>query len=170
MSIDPALIARISETTTYTQTEVASLYENFKKLDVTRARENFITRKDLQAFLGVNAADGSQFLDALFVQMDRDGNGGIDFAEFVYALAVFQNKTRQATPQDKLEMLFKVYDLDGDREISEADLTKVLKSGFEANGMKVGDDDVAQIVKSTFAKYQLTPRNTIDFAAFSKTK
>jgi Ca2+-binding EF-hand superfamily protein len=67
-------------------------------------------------------------------------------------------------------MLFKVYDLDGDREISEADLTKVLKSGFEANGMKVGDDDVAQIVKSTFAKYQLTPRNTIDFAAFSKTK
>jgi Ca2+-binding EF-hand superfamily protein len=118
--------------------------------------------------MNASATMNSAFLDALFKLFDRDNSGTIDFGEFVLALAIYQNKARAIPEEDKQKVFFKLYDIDGDGEISSKDLATILTACFSATHMNVQPDDVDALVRATFAKYTLTPRGTIDFTSYSK--
>ena len=166
--MDPAMVKKIEEFTTFEQKDVSALFENFKKLSSLRRSDGVIDRGEFQQIMGGGGSETSTFLDALFNAMDRDGSGGIDFAEFVIALAIYQNKAKSVQESDKQHLFFKLYDLDGDKEISQKDLQRILRSCFESNGMKVGDTELGQIVAATFQKFELTPRGTIDFGSYCR--
>ena len=168
-SMDPGMVRKIEEFTTFEAKDIASLYDNFRKLSSLRKSDGVIDRSEFQAIMGGGSMESSTFLDSLFNAMDRDGNGGIDFSEFVIALAIYQNKAKSVPEADKQHLFFKLYDLDGDKEISQTDLQRILRSCFESNGMRVGDAELGQIVLATFQKFELTPRGTIDFASYCKT-
>ena len=163
------MLKKIEEFTTFDSKDVAALFENFKKLSSLRRSDGVIDRAEFQQIMGGGGSETSTFLDALFNAMDRDGSGGIDFAEFVIALGIYQNKAKAVPEADKQHLFFKLYDLDGDKEISQKDLQRILKSCFESNGMRVADADLGAIVGATFQKFDLTPRGTIDFASYCRT-
>ena len=57
----------------------------------------------------------------IFRLFDRDGNGTIDFKEFMIVLYVMSN----GTPEENLRQIFKVFDLDGDGCISREEMIKI---------------------------------------------
>ena len=166
MAVDSAVIAKLGETTTFTTDEINNMYSNFKKISATVQDDGQIDR---QEFAKMMACHGDvAFIDGLFRMFDRDGNGGIDFVEFVTSLAIYQNKAKSIPDAEKQRIFFKIYDADGDGEISEADLLKMLTSCFASSFMQVPEEDLKELVKATFAKYELTERGTINLQSYSK--
>ena len=56
---------------------------------------------------------GGQFLEQLFRIFDKDGDGSIDFKEFMIAT----DMTSCGDPEEKLRWAFRMYDKDGSGEI-----------------------------------------------------
>jgi len=48
-------------------------------------------------------------------------------------------------PEDKIRFLFKVYDVDGDGLIQEAELEQVMLACMEENGMKFSDEQIRML-------------------------
>lgn len=166
--MDAAAQQKLSEMTAFTKEELNTMHTNFKKLSSARKSDNVIDKQEFLIMMNASPTINSAFLDALFKLFDRDGSGTIDFVEFVLALAIYQNKARAIPEAEKQKVFFKLYDIDGDGEISQTDLSVILRACFSASYMVVSEDDVAALVKTTFAKYTLTPRGTIDFPSYQK--
>mmetsp|Transcript_33957 Transcript_33957/g.39557 ORF Transcript_33957/g.39557 Transcript_33957/m.39557 type:complete len:176 (+) Transcript_33957:71-598(+) len=163
---DPAIVAKLAEATTFTAEEITNMYVNFKKLSASVKDDNLIDPQEFREMMACHG--GSVFIDGLFRMFDRDNSGGIDFVEFVTSLAIYQNKARNVSDAEKQRLFFKIYDSDGDNEISQMDLKKMLNSCFLSNFMEVSEADIEELVQATFQKYDLTPRGTIDFQSYCK--
>lgn len=163
---DPATVAKLAEATTFTAEEITNMFVNFKKLSASQKDDNLIDAGEFREMMACQG--GSVFIDGLFRMFDRDNSGGIDFVEFVTSLAIYQNKARNVSDAEKQRLFFKIYDSDGDGEISQTDLKKMLNSCFQSNFMEVADTDVEELVQATFQKYDLTGRGTIDFQSYCK--
>lgn len=74
---------------------------------------------------------------------DEDGDGNIDFREFIDGLSIFSNN---ASIKDKLKFIFKIYDIDRDGFISNGELFLVLKMMV---GKNLEDEQLQQIVDKT---------------------
>ena len=55
---------------------------------------------------------GEQFMEQLFRIFDKDGDGSIDFKEFMIAT----DMTSSGDPEEKLRWAFRMYDKDGSGE------------------------------------------------------
>lgn len=163
---DNATMAKLAEATTFTAEEINNMYANFKKLSAAVKDDNLIDPEEFREMMACHG--GSVFIDGLFRMFDRDNSGGIDFVEFVTSLAIYQNKARNVPDVEKQRLFFKIYDADGDGEISQGDLKKMLNSCFSSNFMEVAEADVEELVRATFQKYDLTKNGTIDLASYSK--
>lgn len=160
------VLAKLSDATSFTVDEINTMYANFSKIAASAKDAKMIEKVEFRRMMGCQGDSG--FIDGLFRMFDKDGNGGIDFSEFVESLAIYQNKAKNITDAEKKRLFFKIYDADGDGEISEADLTQMLMSCFQSSFMAVQADDVKDLVKATFQKYDLTARGTIDLPSYSK--
>ncbi len=167
--MDANVEAKLLQMTAFSKDELGAMYNNFKKLSATRKSDGVIDKQEFRIMMNASATMNSAFLDALFKLFDRDNSGTIDFGEFVLALAIYQNKARAIPDEDKQKVFFKLYDIDGDGEISPKDLAVILTACFSATHMSVAQDDIDALVRTTFSKYQLTPKGNIDFASYSKT-
>eukprot|EP00055_Hartaetosiga_balthica_P006779 m.22088 g.22088 ORF g.22088 m.22088 type:complete len:190 (+) comp5421_c0_seq1:79-648(+) len=84
--------------------------------------------------------DPSVFSNIVFDTFDEDGNGTIDFREFMCALSI----TGRGSPEEKLEWTFKLYDLDGDKTITKKEMLHIVSSIF-----KMVNKDVAVAEEDT---------------------
>ncbi|XP_065046224.1 calmodulin-1-like [Musa acuminata AAA Group] len=71
---------------------------------------------------------------------DVDGNGTIEFAEF---LGLMAHKMKDIDSEEELKEAFKVFDKDQNGYISEAELRNVMMS----LGEKLTDEEVAQMIR-----------------------
>ena len=62
----------------------------------------------------------------IFRLFDRDGNGTIDFKEFMVVLYIMSN----GTPEENLRQIFKIFDLDGDGSISREEMIRIVRDLF----------------------------------------
>jgi serine/threonine-protein phosphatase 2B regulatory subunit len=165
-TVEAAVLSKLTETTNFTADEIQNMFGNFKKISATVKDDGQIDR---QEFAKMMACHGdAAFIDGLFRRFDRDGSGGIDFMEFVTSLAIYQNKAKDIPDSEKQRIFFKIYDADGDGEISQEDLYKMLASCFASSFMSVPDEDLKELVRETFKKYELTPKGTINLQSYSK--
>ena len=67
-------------------------------------------------------SDASPFAEKVFRAYDTDGNGVINFREFLCALSV----TTRGSAEEKLGWSFNLYDADGDGYISRKEATDIL--------------------------------------------
>ena len=58
-------------------------------------------------------------------EVDKDGNGTIEFEEF---RVMMERKTRDTDPEEELKEAFKLFDKDGNGSISTQELREVMKS------------------------------------------
>mmetsp|Transcript_15582 Transcript_15582/g.2596 ORF Transcript_15582/g.2596 Transcript_15582/m.2596 type:complete len:81 (+) Transcript_15582:156-398(+) len=74
-------------------------------------------------------------------EIDTDGNGLIDFDEFITLL---QRKNRDIDTEEELRELFMVFDRDGDGHITPAELRHVMKTLGEALSEEEVDEIMAE--------------------------
>ncbi|TKV91686.1 hypothetical protein SEVIR_9G113600v4 [Setaria viridis] len=122
-----------------TQEEIDEFKEVFNIYD--KDRNGFITSKELGTVmksLGKNFTEPE--LQAMIKDVDADGNGSIDFHEFLNLMA---HKLKDTDSEEKLREAFDVIDKDGDGYISAAELRQVMTN----LGEKVTDQEVKEMIR-----------------------
>ncbi|XP_010906002.1 uncharacterized protein [Elaeis guineensis] len=94
--------------------EIVSLYQRFCQLD--RNAKGFISADE---FLSIPEFALNPFSQRLLKMVD-----GLNFKDFVAFLSTFSSK---ATLEQKIELIFKVYDIDGKGKVTFKDLLEVLR-------------------------------------------
>ena len=75
-------------------------------------------------------------VDAMFDAVDIDGNGGIDYTEFIMATM----NERDLISQQKLKAAFRLFDKDGSGSISQDEIKRAL-------GIENQDDTLRQLLE-----------------------
>ena len=89
--------------------------------------------------LGQNPTE--QELDEMIKDVDEDGNGEIDFDEFVKLM--IKNLNKEGEAEEELVEVFKVFDKDGDGKVGLEDLREVF---FELEE-KLSDKDLGEMIE-----------------------
>ena len=122
-----------------TEDKITEFKEAFEIFD--KDKDGFITIKELGEImknLGQNPTDAE--LQDMINEVDIDGNGNIDFKEF---LGLMARKMRDTDSEEELIEAFKVFDRDGNGLISSQELKHVMVS----LGEKITDEEVDEMIK-----------------------
>ena len=122
-----------------TEEQIAEFKEAFSLFD--KDGDGSITTKELGTVmrsLGQNPTEAE--LQDMINEVDADGNGTIDFPEF---LALMARKMKDTDTEEELIEAFKVFDRDGNGLISSAELRHVMTN----LGEKLTDEEVDEMIK-----------------------
>ncbi|XVF86398.1 hypothetical protein PTKIN_Ptkin18bG0036700 [Pterospermum kingtungense] len=114
----------------FSQQEIVSLYQRFCQLD--RNAKGFISADE---FLSVPEFAMNPLSQRLLKMVD-----GLNFKDFVAFLSAFSAK---ASVQQKIQLIFKVYDSDGNGKVSFNDILEVL---CDLSGSFISDDQREQVL------------------------
>ncbi|XP_071736581.1 calcium-dependent protein kinase 9-like [Rutidosis leptorrhynchoides] len=118
------------------QKELEELKEIF--YDIDKAEKKVITRQDLKNSSKLRSKFDSKQIDDIVEAADADGNGYIDYDEFITAMMNF----RRLHKEEELHALFKRFDTDNNQYISKAELKSALEE------YKMGDEaTIEEIIK-----------------------
>jgi len=122
-----------------TEEQIAEFKEAFSLFD--KDNDGLITSKELGTVmrsLGQNPTE-SELAD-MIREVDADGNGSIDFPEFLTMMA---RKMRDTESEEDVREAFRVFDKDGNGYISAAELKHVMTN----LGEKLTDEEVEEMIK-----------------------
>jgi len=135
--------------------EIKRLGKRFKKLDLdgsgSLSTEEFMSLPELQQ---------NPLVRRVIDIFDDDGNGEVDFKEFIMGLSHFSAK---GDMESKLRFAFRIYDMDNDGYISNGELFQVLKM-MVGNNLK--DTQLQQIVDKTILFHDKDNTGKINFEEF----
>ena len=123
-----------------TEEQIAKYKKAFSLYD--KDGDGTITTKELETAmrsLGQNPTQGE--LQEMIYELDTDGSGSIDFAEF---LAVMTRKTTEDNSEDEIKEVFRVIDKDGSGFISAAELRQAMIS----LNKKMTDQEIDIMIKA----------------------
>lgn len=105
-----------------TEYKIAEFREAFEIFD--KDKDGYITIKELGDLLkALDVAPTEAELTDIINEVDIDGNGNIDFKEFISLMA---RKMRDTDNEEELIEAFKIFDRDGNGLISEEELKQVM--------------------------------------------
>jgi len=140
--IPPEELSELVENTHFDGKELKKWYAGFIRDCPTGAlnKEQFIN-----LYSGFyESGNASKFAAHVFRTFDNNGDGTIDFREFISSLSV----TTRGTLEEKLQWAFHIYDIDGDGFITQNELFSIVK----AVQKMVGAIDDASITKTKMTK------------------
>ena len=113
-------IDEIRRSTHFTRAEILDLHQKFQ----TDFPDGAITRDRFVLMYASLFPDGdaTRFAKHVFKAYDADGNGVIDFQEFMSTLSI----AAKGTVEEKLKWAFHLYDLDGNGEITRVEATEMI--------------------------------------------
>merc|ERR1712013_314580 len=169
LSLKPEEIKYLEDDTGFTIGQIRSLHYRFSKLDY--GSKGYLEREDMLNIpeLAINPL-GDRIVHAFFCQADNQGQGEekLSFKDFVMVLAVFQPlhkkraRNKVNTRRNKLLFSFRMFDLDGDGDISKAELVAVLS--LILDGME--EEELNKISKRFIDEIDKTQDDLISFDEF----
>ncbi|KAI6212871.1 hypothetical protein M3Y94_00080400 [Aphelenchoides besseyi] len=135
--------------------ELRRLARRFKKLDLdgsgSLSTEEFMSLPELAC---------NPLVQRVIDIFDEDGNGEVDFKEFIQGISQFSVK---GDKNIKLNFAFRIYDMDRDGYISNGELFQVLKMMVGSN---LKDTQLQQIVDKTILFHDKDGDGKISFKEF----
>ncbi|XP_075415112.1 calcineurin subunit B type 2 [Tenrec ecaudatus] len=136
--------------------EIKRLGRSFRKLDLDKSGT-----LSVDEFLALPELQQNPLLGRVIDIFDTDGNGEVDFKEFIVGASHFSVRGDE---EQKLKFAFMIYDIDKDGYISNGELFQVLK-------MMVGDNlrepQLQQLVDKTILLLDRDGDGKISFEEFS---
>jgi len=137
--------------------EIRRLEKRFRKLDTNGSGS--LTPDELTSLPKLKE---NPLVKRVVDTFDTDGNGEVDFKEFIEGLSIFSAKSG-ASREEKLQFIFKIYDMDGDGFLSNADLLKAVKVMV---GRNLKDTQLQQVVDKVFQWNEKDCSELISFEEF----
>jgi len=135
-------IEEIKKNCKFTDAELKKLYRRFRKIDVDGSGS-----LSLEEFMKIPELEHNPLVKRVVETFDSDHSGEVSFTEFITAVSVFATTASDSDAKSKkFQFTFRLYDVDGDGYISNADLFKVLKSMVGSN---LNDVQLQQLVDRT---------------------
>ncbi|CAD5178942.1 unnamed protein product [Musa acuminata subsp. malaccensis] len=123
----------------FTEEQITEFYETFCLFD--KDGDGSIALEELSTVItSLGLKPFREELQGMISEVDVDGNGTIEFAEF---LGLMAHKMKDIDSEEELKEAFKVFDKDQNGYISEAELRNVMMS----LGEKLTDEEVAQMIR-----------------------
>ncbi|ELW68428.1 Glutamate [NMDA] receptor subunit 3A [Tupaia chinensis] len=136
--------------------EIKRLAKSFKKMDLDKSGS-----LSSEEFMSLPGLQQNPLVQRVIDIFDVDGNGEVDFKEFIMGTSQFSVK---GDKNEKLRFAFRIYDMDKDGYISNGELFQVLK-------MMVGDNlkdwQLQQLVDKTIITMDRDGDGKISFEEFS---
>uniref|UniRef100_A0A4X2KJ65 Calmodulin like 3 n=1 Tax=Vombatus ursinus TaxID=29139 RepID=A0A4X2KJ65_VOMUR len=123
----------------FSEEQIAEFKEAFSLFD--KDSDGCITTKELGTVmrsLGQNPTEAE--LKNMIGEIDTDGNGTIDFPEF---LSMMAKKMKDTDSEEEIREAFRVFDKDGNGLVSAAELRHVMTK----LGEKLTDDEVDEMIR-----------------------
>jgi serine/threonine-protein phosphatase 2B regulatory subunit len=155
LSLTPEQIDEMKSVSEFTEPELKRLFKKFKKLDTDKSGT-----LSVQEFLAIPELEHNPLVRRVVATFDSDKSGEVDFQEFISALSVFATVGGR---ENKFQFTFKVYDVDGDNFISNADLFHVLKAMVGSN---LNDVQLQQLVDRTILQGDKDKDGKLSYAEF----
>mmetsp|Transcript_12836 Transcript_12836/g.39506 ORF Transcript_12836/g.39506 Transcript_12836/m.39506 type:complete len:152 (+) Transcript_12836:179-634(+) len=145
-----------STTQDLSEEKIKEFREAFLLFD--KDRDGTITVAELgKVMRSLDQSPSEQALKQMISEVDADGNGSIDFAEFLTLMA---RKMKHSDGQDEIREAFKVFDKDGSGKISANELWAVLTK----LGEKLTEEEANEMIKEA----DLNGDGEIDYQEFVK--
>ena len=114
----------IANHTAITRDEVDQQYENFLR----KHPDGKIRKKDFRAMMQTcyPNTDTDKLEKHIFRMYDSNGDGYIDFREFMVVLYIMSN----GSPEANLKQIFRIFDINGDGSISQKEMVRIVKDLF----------------------------------------
>ncbi|XP_011364591.1 calcineurin subunit B type 2 [Pteropus medius] len=136
--------------------EIKRLSKSFKKLDLDSSGT-----LSVDEFLSLSELQQNPLVQRVIEVFDTDGNGEVDFKEFILGTSQFSVK---GDKEQKLRFAFNIYDIDKDGYISNGELFQVLKMMVGGN---LKDWQLQQLVDKTIIILDTDGDGKISFEEFS---
>ncbi|KAI0234735.1 Hippocalcin-like protein 1 [Lamellibrachia satsuma] len=147
-SLSPRELTDLETVTAFTQSEIKDWYKQFHKgCPSGRMTKDEFRAMYEEAFKSGNAA---QFVDCVFGTYDKDGNGTIDFREFLLST----NLSTRGGIDEKLRWLFHMYDLDDNGYVTMTEVTQMCKGTAEYNATPW---QIQSLKRETYINHWATP-------------
>ncbi|XP_046848601.1 calcineurin subunit B type 1-like [Xenia sp. Carnegie-2017] len=137
--------------------EIRRLGKRFKKLDLDHSGS-----LSVEEFMSLPELQQNPLVQRVIEIFDTDGNGEVDFKEFIEGVSQFSVKGNK---ESKLKFAFQIYDIDRDGFITNSELFQVLKM-MVGNNLK--DVQLQQIVDKTILYADKDQDGKISFTEFSQ--
>ncbi|KAL1915918.1 uncharacterized protein VTP21DRAFT_6306 [Calcarisporiella thermophila] len=120
-----AEVESLASDTHFTTQEIQNLKDTFRQTAgrSTESLNEELFKKTLHRVIRPNSPKDDVFLERLFKAFDVDNNKEIDFREFVDGLSAFM----KGTSEEKLELSFKLYDMNQDGLVTQEEMIDVMK-------------------------------------------
>ncbi|CAF1153606.1 unnamed protein product [Rotaria sp. Silwood1] len=135
--LTPKHIALLKANTKFSEQEIRQWHTGFLRDCPTGKLDKKKFMEVYKQFYPSGKADN--FCKYAFNTFDANGDGHIDFEEFLLAISA----TSQGKLDDRLAVAFDMYDISGDGEIDQGELTKLITAMYDLVGEtdRKGDND-----------------------------
>jgi serine/threonine-protein phosphatase 2B regulatory subunit len=122
-------LTKVSLPLTVDADEIRRLGKRFKKLDLDNSGA-----LSIDEFMSLPELQQNPLVQRVIDIFDADGNGEVDFKEFIHGVSQFSVKGDKLS---KLKFAFRIYDMDNDGFISNGELFQVSNAIF--GGLREGE-------------------------------
>ncbi|XP_015759752.1 PREDICTED: neurocalcin homolog [Acropora digitifera] len=133
--LDPEILGDLLKNTNFDEKELKAWYKGFLK----DCPSGYLTKQQfIEMYKKVfDKGDASRLATCVFRRFDVNGDGKIDFREFMCSLSV----STRGTMEQKLKWAFSIYDVNGDGNITKQEMFRIVDALYKTMGDNPGEND-----------------------------